>query len=147
VAAAEMASEAGITGWTLAEARAWVMQTWVRWLAAFGTKDRDEERLLDQANGVLLMNEAARFMSQKAEADEKSIPSLMGHKRIVEGETVFWVFPAAFVGEVIAGYEKSHACKVLHEAGMLDRNDKRGQYTINKGAGIGAVYVMYRRPT
>jgi putative DNA primase/helicase len=147
VAAAEMASEAGITGWTTTEARTWVMQAWARWLAAFGTKDRDDERLLEQANGALLMNEAARFMSQKAEADERSIQNLMGHKRIVDGETVFWVFPTAFVGEVIAGYELRHACKVLHEAGMLDRNDKRGQYTIHKGAGIGTVYVMHRRPT
>lgn len=142
-AAAEMASEAGITGWTTTEARTWVMQTWARWLSAFGTKDRDDERLIEKAAGVLLMNEAARFMSLKGDADEKPIHNLMGHKRIVEGETVFWVFKAAFVGEVIAGYEKDHACRVLHEAGMLDRRSDGKGFMFNKGKGIGDVYVMY----
>lgn len=141
VAAAEMASEAGLTGWTRDEARTWVMSAWVRWLGAFGTADRDDERLLEQVDGILRAHELGRFVLLPIDpAKEPSANNILGYRRYVDGNQVFLVLPSAFKDEVIKGYELRHACRVLHEAGMLDRNDKRGQYTVNAGKPAGMVY-------
>jgi len=141
VAAAEMASEAGLTGWTQNEARTWVMSAWARWLGAFGTVDRDDERLLEQVDGILRAQELGRFVLLPIDpAKEPSTNNILGYRRYVDGNPVFLVLPSAFKDEVIKGYELRHACRVLHEAGMLDRNDKRGQYTVNAGRPAGMVY-------
>ncbi|MEM5367910.1 DUF927 domain-containing protein [Paraburkholderia azotifigens] len=141
VAAAEMASESGLTGWTRDEARTWVMSAWARWLESFGTADRDNERLLDQVDGILRANEHGRFVLLPIDPDsEPNAHNILGYRRYVDGDPVFLVLPSAFKDEVIKGYELRHACRVLHEAGMLDRNDKRGQYTTNAGKPAGTVY-------
>lgn len=142
VAAAEMASEAGLTGWTRNEARAWVMATWARWLDAFGTKDRDNERLLEQVDGILRANELGRFVLLPLDPHkEPSAQNILGYRNYdANGEPVFLVLPKAFKDEVISGYELRHACKVLHEAGMLDRPRGRRQYTVNTGKPAGMVY-------
>lgn len=146
VAAAEMASEAGLTGWTRDEARAWVMAAWARWLDSFGTADRDNERLLEQVDGILRANEHGRFVLLPVDPSAEPIAhNILGYRRYVDGEPVFLVLPAAFKAEVIAGYELRHACRVLHEAGMLDRNDQRGQYTVNAGRPAGMVYRARQR--
>ncbi|MFL9996119.1 DUF927 domain-containing protein [Paraburkholderia sediminicola] len=146
VAAAEMASDAGITGWTRDEAREWIKQAWARWLAAFGTADRDNERLLEQVDGILRAHELGRFVLLPIDpANEPTTSNILGYKRYVDGEPVFLILPAAFKDEVIKGYELRHACRVLHEAGMLDRNAKRGQYTVNAGKPAGTVYRAYTR--
>ncbi|KXU91079.1 hypothetical protein CI15_00325 [Paraburkholderia monticola] len=145
-AAAEMASNAGITGWTATEARAWVMQAWARWLAAFGTADRDNERLLEQVDGILRAHELGRFVLLPIDpSSEPTTSNILGYKRYVDGEPVFLILPAAFKDEVIKGYELRHACRVLHEAGMLDRNDKRGEFVVNAGKPAGTVYRAYTR--
>ncbi|MGF6904642.1 DUF927 domain-containing protein [Paraburkholderia sp. GAS348] len=141
VAAAEMASESGLTGWTRDEARTWVMSAWARWLESFGTADRDNERLLDQVDGILRANEHGRFVLLPIDpASEPNVHDILGYRRYVDGDPVFLVLPSAFKDEVIKGYELRHACRVLHEAGMLDRNEKRGQYTVNAGKPAGMVY-------
>lgn len=141
VAAAEMVSEAGLTDWTRNEARTWVMAAWARWLDTFGTKDRDAERLLDQVDGILRANELGRFVLLPLDpAAEPVAQNILGYRRYEGGEPVFLVLPKAFKDEVANGYELRHACRVLHEAGMLDRNDKRGQYTVNAGKPAGQVY-------
>jgi len=146
VAAAEMASEAGLTGWTRDEARTWVMSAWARWLDAFGTVDRDNERLLEQVDGILRANEHGRFVLLPVDpAGEPSTHNILGYRRYVNDEPIFLVLPSAFKDEVIKGYELRHACRVLHEAGMLDRNDKRGQYTVNAGKPAGMVYRTHTR--
>lgn len=150
VAAAEIASEAGLTGWTREEARTWVMTAWARWLEAFGTVDRDELRLIEQADGVLRANEHGRFVRLPLDpAAEPKTPDILGYRRYDEGgKAVFLVLPAAFKGEVIAGYEARHACETLHKADMLDRPKGRDdRWTLNGGDRIGQVYRMRARRT
>jgi putative DNA primase/helicase len=141
VSAAEMASDAGLTGWTRDEARTWVMSAWARWLDAFGTADRDNERLLEQVDGILRANEHGRFVLLPVDpANEPNVHNILGYRRYVNDEPVFLVLPSAFRDELIKGYELRHACRVLHEAGMLDRSDKRERYTVNAGKPAGMVY-------
>ncbi|ANB73772.1 hypothetical protein AYM40_16455 [Paraburkholderia phytofirmans OLGA172] len=145
VAAAEMASEAALTGWTRDEARTWVMAAWARWLQAFGTHDRDNERLLEQVDGILRANELGRFVLLPIDpAAEPTAHNILGYRRYVDGEPVFLVLPAGFKGEVVAGYELRRACQVLHEAGMLDRG-RRDSWTVNAGKPAGMVYRVHPR--
>ncbi|MDH6150512.1 MULTISPECIES: DUF927 domain-containing protein [Paraburkholderia] len=148
-AAAVMASEAGLTGWTADEARTAIDIVWKRWLDAFGTKDRDNERLIEQANAVLLSNEYGRFilLSAEGEREEPSVRDVMGYRRYKDGRVTFYVHEHAFRNDVIAGFDLRHACKVLHEAGMLHRNEKRRSFKVNigkfKGTSLGDAYRMH----
>ena len=90
VAAAEMASEAGLTGWTRDEARTSVMSAWARWLQAFGTHDRDNERLLEQVDGILRANELGRFVLLPIDpAAEPTTHNILGYRRYVDARAGF----------------------------------------------------------
>lgn len=148
-AAAVIASDAELTGWTSDEARAAIDTVWKRWLDAFGIKDRDNERLIEQANAVLLSNEYGRFILLAAEGDrdDPNVRDVMGYRRYKDGRVTFYVHEHAFRNDVIAGFDLRHACKVLHEAGMLHRNEKRRSFKVNigkfKGVSLGDAYRMH----
>jgi putative DNA primase/helicase len=145
LAAVEMASHADLTGWSTEEASEGVMATWHRWLAAFGLEDRDDARLVDQAEAALQSHQYSRFLllPLSASGDEKPIHNLMGYRRFEpNGDLVFLVLPGAFKSEVVVGYEVRRACEVLHKAGMLDRPTGRNGWTTNGGRGIGQIYKM-----
>ncbi|QZA82559.1 DUF927 domain-containing protein [Deefgea piscis] len=141
----EMAAE--LTGWTEAESFEAVCLTWQRWLSVFGLASRDDERLIELANGVLAANQYGRFVLLPIADKEPIMQNMMGYRRIgADGETTFYVFPHAFTGEVIKGNEIKKACKVLHEAGMLDRPKGRDAWTVTIGRGYGQGYKMKLRP-
>jgi len=144
-AAAEMASHAGLTGWTAEEAIEAVRITWQRWLANFGTDDRDDSRLIEQAVGMLQAHQYSRFLTLplREHAAALNVRDLMGYKRReATGEMLFLVLPTAFKNEVIRGYEPRHACEMLHRAGILERPSVSNRWSINAGKGIGQVYRM-----
>jgi putative DNA primase/helicase len=143
-AAAEMASHAGLTGWTVDEAINGVETTWQRWMTAFGIEDRDDARLLEQVADILQKHQLSRFVLLPMGDADPVVHNLMGYKRITtKGETVFLVMPGAFKSEVIAGYELRRACEILHKAEMLDRPKGRTGWTVHGGKGIGQVYRMH----
>lgn len=143
-AAAEMASAAGLTGWTEAEAINGVETTWQRWMGAFGIEDRDDARLIEQAIAVLQASQFSRFVLLPMSDDDPVVHNMMGYKRYTStGEPIFMVTPGAFKSEVIAGYEARRACEVLHKAEMLDRPKGRDAWTVNGGKSIGQVYRMH----
>ncbi|MBV8270950.1 MAG: DUF927 domain-containing protein [Cupriavidus sp.] len=146
-AAAELASLAGLTGWAKDEAERWVLAAWARWMAAFGINDRDDSRLIEQAEGVLLANQFGRFALLPLQpGTDPVISNLMGYKRYDgDGRQTFLVLPAAFKGEVVAGYEVRRACDVLCDAKLLERPNGRNGWTANGGKGIGQVYRMRTR--
>lgn len=145
LAAVELASRAGLTGWTASEAQDGITRTWQRWLAAFGTASRDDTRLIEQAEHVLMSNQYSRFVTLPMSDAEPVIHRLMGYKRNESKETLFMLTPGAFKTEVIAGYEARRACEVLHKAGMLERPSGRNGWTVNGGKDIGQVYRMRLR--
>ncbi|MCG9065058.1 DUF927 domain-containing protein [Laribacter hongkongensis] len=147
LAAAIMASRAGLTGWTEQEAIDGVSGGWAIWLDDFGLEDRDDARLIEQAVGVLKSNELARFRLlpiDEAKADPV-IRDLMGYRRFEsDGQVVFFVLPHAFKNEVIAGYEVKQACKALHRSGLLKKHGDG--WTQNAGKRIGRAYWMVAIP-
>lgn len=151
-AAAVIASHAGLTGWTTDEARTAIDCVWKRWLDVFGTSDRDDARLIEQARGAVLSNEYGRFILLSAETgpQDPTVRDAMGYRRYKDGRATFYVYDHAFRNEVIAGYDLLHACRVLHGAGMLHRNEKRQSYKVNigtfKGTKLGDGYRMQMPP-
>ncbi|ARK40649.1 DUF927 domain-containing protein [Burkholderia pseudomallei] len=149
--AAVLASHAGLTGWLPGEARAAIDCVWKRWLDVFGTGDRDDERLIEKANGVLLSNEFGRFVLLSAETNpqDPNVRDAMGYRRYKDGQVTFYVYPHAFREEVVAGFDMLRACRVLHEAGMLHRSEGRRSYKVNlglfKGVRLGDGYRMRPR--
>ncbi|SAK67912.1 inner membrane protein [Caballeronia pedi] len=148
VSAAEMASEAELTGWTRDEARTWVMGAWARWLEAFGTKDRDQERLLEQVDGVLAANELSRFQEIYQDGGRSTCTGpILGYVRYDEGKRpTFDVLPSAFKNEVIAGFNERQACHALHKEGMLTKPKGHDGWTTYAGRLLGRVYRLNRRP-
>ncbi|MDR5772469.1 MULTISPECIES: DUF927 domain-containing protein [unclassified Caballeronia] len=148
VAAAEMASEAGLTGWTRDDARTWVMSAWARWLQAFGTKDRDQERLLEQVDGMLAANERSRFQEVYQDGGRSTCTgAILGYVRYDEGKRpTFDVLPSAFKTEVIAGFNERQACRALHQEGMLAKPKGHNGWTTYAGRLLGRVYRLSRRP-
>lgn len=147
-AAVVLASHASLTGWTEDESRAAIDCVWKRWLDVFGTADRDDERLIEQAEGVLLSGEHSRFvlLSDAQNGAEAKAFNALGYKRYENGSrVVFLVYPLAFKREVIAGYDERHACEVLHQAGILDRPKKRRGFKVNCGRWVGYAYRMRPR--
>ncbi|VVE88408.1 DUF927 domain-containing protein [Pandoraea bronchicola] len=150
-AAAVLASHAGLTGWTVDEARAAIDCVWKRWLDVFGTGDRDDARLIEQANAVLLSNEYGRFilLSTETAPQDPNVRDAMGYRRYKDDQVTFYVREHAFRNEVVAGFDMLRACRVLHEAGMLHRNEKRRSYKVNigkfKGVNLGDGYRMRPR--
>ncbi|CAG9189513.1 conserved hypothetical protein [Paraburkholderia tropica] len=149
--AAILASYAGLTGWTVDEARAAIDCVWKRWLDAFGTGDRDDARLIEQANAVLLSNEYGRFilLSTETASQDPNVRDAMGYRRYKDDQVTFYVREHAFRNEVVAGFDMLRACRVLHEAGMLHRSEKRRSYKVNigkfKGINLGDGYRMRPR--
>ncbi|MCG9116967.1 DUF927 domain-containing protein [Laribacter hongkongensis] len=146
-AAAVLASRAGLTGWSEQEAFEGVHGGWALWLDAFGIEDRDDTRLIEQADGVLLANQFGRFIQLPVDETrgESASHSIMGRWRIEEdGRVLFLVQPHAFKNEVIAGFEPRHACTVLHRAGRLKRFGN--EWTRWAGKNVGRVYHMYATP-
>lgn len=145
-AALEMAAKAQLTGWTEEESYQAVAKTWQRWLSVFGMSSRDDERLIEQANGVLASHQFSRFVVLPMTDKEPITQNLMGYKRIQDGRDIFLVQPHAFKDEIIKGYETKKACEVLHKAGMLEKPQGREGWSTVIGRGLGQGYKMRLRP-
>ncbi|NHQ88446.1 DUF927 domain-containing protein [Iodobacter sp. HSC-16F04] len=144
-AALEMAAKAQLTGWTVEESYQAVATTWQRWLSVFGMSSRDDERLIEQANGILASHQFSRFVVLPMTDKEPVTQNLMGYKRIQDGRDVFLVQPHAFKNEIIKGYEMKKACDVLHKAGMLEKPQGRDGWSTAIGSRLGQGYKMRLR--
>ncbi|KVD35031.1 hypothetical protein WI84_18745 [Burkholderia ubonensis] len=144
--AAALSSHAGLTGWTIDEARAAIDEVWARWLQVFGTEDRDDARLVEQVEGVIEQHEHSRFITLPLKETRPVVHNSLGYIRTDEnGKITVYVPPATFKSVFIAGYDLKHACHALHKAGVLIRPRGRNAWTKNGGRGIGQVYVLYPR--
>lgn len=145
-AAVVMASRAGLTGWTPDESRAAVDEIWRRWLSVFGTQDRDDERLIEQVEGIIDQHEHSRFVRLPLSDDMPIVHNSLGFLRVDgDGKITVFVPPATFKGVFVIGYDLKHACHVLHKAGVLLRPRGRNAWTRNGGRGVGQVYALYPR--
>ncbi|MBM5575584.1 DUF927 domain-containing protein [Deefgea sp. CFH1-16] len=150
-AALEMAGEAGATPFAQEEAFDATRAIWRRWLAVFGTESRDDNRLIDQANAILAANQMSpRFvLLANHEGDYVGEPvsvNMMGYKRIQADGDIFYILPHAFKDEIAKGFEPRKACKILHEAGMLERAKGHDGWTVVIARKKGRGYKMKLKP-
>jgi uncharacterized protein (DUF927 family) len=147
--AGELASEAGITGWTGGEAEDAAARLFRSWLAARGTTGaREDVQAVDQLRAFLSAHGAARF--EKWEKDKRphgegeavieaqpverfGVQHRAGWRRWIEEEDGrgFWRYymTREAMGEALAGLDFRAAVKVLAEAGHIAR-DKDGKSTV-----------------
>ena len=128
-AGGEIATDAGITGWTAGQATDSAQQCFNAWLESFGMVGNHEERaILAHVKAFFEAHGSSRFESMTAERER--IPNRVGYIQQKNGQTrEYLVFSEAFKNEVCNGYDYRQVTKVLISHGILvpDKEGKGSQ--------------------
>ncbi|MEC7118670.1 MAG: DUF927 domain-containing protein [Pseudomonadota bacterium] len=128
-AGGEIATDAGITGWTAGQATESARQCFSAWLESFGMIGNHEERaILAHVKAFFEAHGSSRFESMTAERER--IPNRVGYIQQKNGQTrEYLVFSEAFKNEVCNGYDYRQVTKVLISHGILvpDKEGKGSQ--------------------
>ncbi|WP_161802720.1 MULTISPECIES: DUF927 domain-containing protein [Serratia] len=130
--ALEIAGLHGITGWPPGEATAAIERCYSAWRTRKGTGKQEDVRIVEQAEDWFALNALGRFVSDeeaKRLIGMVTVQNAAGRRTSTNGRDVYLVFRGAFDSEIARGFEPSKAAKVLHEAGMLKR-DNNGKYQV-----------------
>ncbi|HEX5806101.1 MAG TPA: DUF927 domain-containing protein [Macromonas sp.] len=160
-AAGELATAAGLTGWTKGESERAARACFNAWLAARGGAGNGEVvSMLRQVRRFLELNGDGRFTFWHRATDDHNAKTLQraGFRRWVtdRGEpiksnaeyqraygeeitpmdaattlTEYFIMPETFRGEVCQGFDPEAVCKVLADHGCLVTNEK-GRYTVKE---------------
>ncbi len=142
--AGELASRAGITGWTQGESIHAVQACFQAWLAGFGgAADREVRAILDQVRGFFEVHGASRFEDISQEHGQR-VPNRAGFYRHADGVRTFMVLPGVFRNEVCAGLDQRTVIRVLIAHGWLDpENDRHAAQRLRPpGMGLTRLYVF-----
>lgn len=122
--ALELATAIGLTGWAPGEGRQGIRRCFQAWLDRYGLGNKEDEQIIEQAEGWLSANGMGRFIDWHSAANETREPSILncaGYRRR-DGEALVWlVFPNVFTQEIAQGFDRVAAAKALEKAGMLER--------------------------
>jgi putative DNA primase/helicase len=142
--AGELATEYGLTGWSLGEAREGARKCFNAWLEAFGGNGNREARaIVAQARAFLETHGASRFEDVRA-TDELRVHNRAGFYRQANNRREFLVLPEAFRSEICQGFNEKTVKRALVDAGLLIPN-REGQPSQNMrlpGLGSTKVYVF-----
>jgi len=147
--AGELASEAGITGWTGGEAEDAAARLFQSWITARGTTSaREDVQAVDQLRAFIVAHGVSRFEKWEKEkrpqgegetvtetqpVERFGVQNRAGWRRWIEEEDGrgFWRYYVTrdAMGEILAGLDFHAAVKVLAEAGHIAR-DKKGKSTV-----------------
>lgn len=142
--AGELASRAGLTGWTQGESIHAVQACFQAWLAGFGgAADREVRAILDQVRGFFEVHGASRFEDISQEHGQR-VPNRAGFYRHAEGVRTYMVLPGVFRNEVCAGLDQRTVVRVLIAHGWLDpENDRHAAQRLRPpGMGLTRLYVF-----
>jgi putative DNA primase/helicase len=127
-AAGELATEAGLTGWSAGEAERAARRCFEDWLASRGGLGNSEDRqMLAQVRRFLELHGEGRF-TDWARADDDHAPrtlSRSGFRKATKdaaGDVEHWTFyvlPEVFRVEVAQGFDHKAVLRVLRDAGHL----------------------------
>jgi putative DNA primase/helicase len=135
-AAGEMATDAGITGWSCGAAYRAAAACFQTWLAGRGTTGEQEPaQMRKQVSAFLDTHEEGRFTDLNASDPEskRAIINRAGWRGLDDGASIYYVVPAVFEGEVCKGFDPVAVCAALIEVAALKHDrDKR---TIKKTIG------------
>ena len=121
--ALEIATEAGMTGWQKMEGTHALHRCFLAWLERYGLGNREDEQIISQAEGWFSAHSYSRFIDWFAAGGDGPINlrDVAGYRQSKGNESFFYVFPAAFIDEIAAGYDRVAAANVLERAGMLEK--------------------------
>lgn len=132
-AGGEIATDAGITGWSKGEATESARQCFNAWLESFGMIGNHEERaILAHVKGFFEANGSSRFESYHPVYNAQNEPIIQkvinraGYFKEEKGSKRYLVFPEQFRTEICKGYDHRQVSKILVTAGILViASDKR----------------------
>ncbi|EAC1644774.1 DUF927 domain-containing protein [Escherichia coli] len=115
-----------VTGWDVQKCRSAIKRNFNDWVNVFGTGNKENEQIIEQATAFLTANSIGRFVPVDFdELSQMNIHNLAGYKNKgksnIDDTITFYVLPAVFKTEVASGFDVNKAAKVLHGANMLKR--------------------------
>ena len=113
-----------ITGWSEQECRDAIQYIFNVWVAEFGTGNKEDEQIVEQATAFLMANGISRFIPiDFEEMSQLNVHNLAGYKDKGEsgaGDPItFYVLPETFKKEVSKDFDANRVATALHSAGML----------------------------
>lgn len=121
------------TGWSEQENAEAVLHCFTQWISVFGLHSKKEQQIIEQVNGWLLANAEGRFIAYPFDVQQGRISNIAGYRMTLTDQNNrehFYLYPQAFE-EAIKGNEKTQACRILADNGMLRRsNETRYNYLI-----------------
>jgi hypothetical protein len=134
MAAGELASAFGLTGWRSGEARdaaAWALKEWIK--ARGGTEAAEVRQAIKQVRLMIEAHGESRFQSLD-DLDTKPVPNRLGWCKGAGREREWWVPPESWRAECCAGLDPQFVARVLAEHRMLRRQGGNTlQCTVNLG--------------
>ena len=115
--AGELASRAGITGWTQGESIHAVQACFQAWLAGFGGAADREERAIQAQVREFFERHADRFQEL---THEHAVRNRAGFFRNTDGGRQYLVLPGVFKNEVCAGLDHRTVLRVLRASGWIE---------------------------
>ena len=130
MAAGELATQYGLTGWGENEAADAGVECFKDWLSRFGTENREERKLLEQVK-ALLFKEHSQFVGLDS-SGRGYYPMRIGYFDCVNGVLREYLFyPEQFESEVCKGFPVKWAIEVFKKHGWLrTRGDGRNKVPI-----------------
>jgi uncharacterized protein (DUF927 family) len=148
-AAGELATSAGITGWTEGEAIEAVARCFKSWLAGRGTTGAgDAESAIRQVRRFLEAHGASRFQVIRPGATDSSTENQIVVNRAgfrqqtPDGETEFLVLPETFKADVCNGLDYRMVARTLNERGFLEWQPPHLTKRVRLPGGLGLANVF-----
>lgn len=120
-----------LTGWEAGDCRGAIEHSFNEWITQYGKGNRERVQLVEEVENFLLVNES-RFDLLAGGGDYPDLTTDTARRagwRVTGGKPdegdVYYVLPGVFRDEVIPGKEPVQAAKILHEAGVLWKKDKK----------------------
>ncbi|MDJ6849822.1 DUF927 domain-containing protein [Salmonella enterica] len=120
-----------LTGWEAGDCRGAIEHSFNEWITQYGKGNRERVQLVEEVENFLLMNES-RFDFLAGDDDYPDLTTDTARRagwRVTGGKPddgeVYYVLPGVFRDEVIPGRDPTQSAKILHEAGVLLKKDKK----------------------
>jgi putative DNA primase/helicase len=120
--ALEIATDEGLTGWAQGDGRAAVMTCFDCWLARFGIGNREDEKIITQAEAWFGAHAMSRFIDC-FNPSQPAVHNCAGYRKGADGVPFWLVHSGAFADEIAGGFDKTAAADVLAKAGMLQKGN------------------------
>ena len=134
LAAGELATKFGLTGWRAGEARdaaAWALKQWIK--GRGGTEAAEVRQAIEQVRLMIEAHGESRFQSLD-DPDAKPVLNRLGWRKGAGREREWWVPPVVWKAEICAGLDAQFVARALAERGMLRRQGGNLlQCTVNLG--------------